>query len=434
MTSKIEMMKDGQNKDWNHPEVIRHTIKYLRDGGNFIDIPCPYTPPELISEMIKKIKKASTSMQDKNSENDDIIEKKVLVLYTIEMALAMKEAKYNYVTVTTEKKCELTKHLASEIECDYMLLSEVEESDMKFDVVMGNPPFQAAKDGDRSLWARFIKRGNEVLDDGGILAMVVPHGWKSPTADIRKGSVCVFRDILTHQNTIYLNIDPNLGKQYFPKIGQIFTWFLTQNMKYGGETVIDIGNQSSMKVDISGMKLMPKRVTRESLSIVKKLTSFDRTWNFKRIIMKPKEWEDVLFEKTKSHPFGRINGNSNHLEKVVYTRIQCLHQNERKVFIPYNGSRYKLIVDNGEMGLTNGYYIVLEKDQRIDVAKTYFGSIIFQWLGSNKYTQYNEAAVINSVGAMPLSKSLTEKDIIDFYGITNNEMSYIEGTMKAMDE
>ena len=305
----------------------------------------------------------------------------------------------------------------------------------KFDVVVGNPPFQPASPGDRGLWAKFIKAGSDALVPGGVLAMIVPHGWKSPTSDIRKGGgkdgVSVFKDIFIKQNLQYINIDPSLGNVFFPGIGQTFTWFVMEKGEYSGLTKIDLGDNDTYKINISGMKMLPSRISKESLSIVKKMTKFDNTWDFKRIIMGSKEWKAASPKKTNIFPYARINGNSNRLDQTVYTKKVCPLQGKKKVFIPREGSKYRLVVDGGQMGVTDGYYILLDARQLVGSARTYFESKLVRWIGLNKYTQYNEGALMNCVGAMPLEGGMTEEDIFDFYRISRKEVSYVDDMLNG---
>ena len=305
----------------------------------------------------------------------------------------------------------------------------------KFDVVVGNPPFQPANPGDRGLWAKFIRAGSDALAPGGVLAMIVPHGWKSPTSDIRKGGgkdgVSVFKDIFIKQNLQYINIDPSLGNVFFPGIGQTFTWFVMEKGEYQGVTKIDLGNNNIYDMNISGMKMLPSRISKESLSIVRKMTKFNNTWDFKRTIMGSREWKATSSRKTKAFPYARINGNSNRLDQTVYTHEVCPLQDKQKVFIPRVGSKYRLVVDSGQMGVTDGYYILLDGKQLVEPARTYFESKLIRWLGSNKYTQYNEGALMNCVGSMSLEAGMKEEDVFDFYRITRKEIAYVDDMLNG---
>ena len=148
----IKMIADGRNRDWYHPDVTRMVITDLRAADDFDGIPCPYTPEELISEIIYKL--------------GDVSNKSALVLFTLEMALALKEAGCMDVTVATRPESGLTKQLASDIGCKYVLLPcgdsakgsvMVMEPEAKFDIVIGNPPYQASGGTGNPIWQEFVR-------------------------------------------------------------------------------------------------------------------------------------------------------------------------------------------------------------------------------------------------------------------------------------
>lgn len=162
MTVQFQMIADGRDSDWYHPDVTRMVIRDLRASDDFDGIPCPYTPESLISEMIGRL--------------GDVSGRKVLVLFTLEMAIALKEAGCEDVTVATRLENDLTRQLASDIGCRYMLLpgsTSTEGSvmaitpDMKFDIVIGNPPYQAVGRTGNPIWQDFVQSGLNILRGGG---------------------------------------------------------------------------------------------------------------------------------------------------------------------------------------------------------------------------------------------------------------------------
>jgi hypothetical protein len=298
--------------------------------------------------------------------------------------------------------------------------------DMKFDVVVGNPPYQAPKKGDYSFWARFVDSGYKLLNDKGYLSMIIPAGWMSPTNDIRQGQRSVMRDIFAKENTSYINIDPDLGKKHFPGIGQKFTWFVLEKGQYSS-TKIDFGN-SNIDVDLSKMSMLAKDTDSVNVGILSKLSANSNKWDFTRYIMK-ESWDDVTFDPLPDH-LPRINGNSNHLDKIVYSKNKCKYHDNKKVVLPYNGSDYKFVVDNGSMGCTNAYVMSLSDLDLIDSAITYFTHPLLQWLGKNKFTQYNEGALINSVSKIDLTQVVTKDSIYQSYKLTPEEIDYVEANVK----
>jgi len=93
--------------------------------------------------------------------------------------------------------------------------------------------------------------------------------------------------------------------------------------------------------------------------------------------------------------------------------------------LPYNGTNYRFVVDNGKVGVTNCYLMTLDKTDLISSAKVYFESPLMNWLGKNKFTQYNEAALIECVQKMDLSKNITLHDVWAYYELTQSEIDYI---------
>ena len=90
------------------------------------------------------------------------------------------------VTLATREYCEATRNLAESqvIEAEYLTLEAVMEKGLKFDVVIGNPPYQETGGSGNAIWQEFVEVGLKVLVDGGHLAMIHPPGWRG-TGDIK---------------------------------------------------------------------------------------------------------------------------------------------------------------------------------------------------------------------------------------------------------
>jgi methylase of polypeptide subunit release factors len=69
-------------------------------------------------------------------------------------------------------------------------LSEIENLNMVFDVVIGNPPYQeTTKDGRKdqasNLWTKFWVKALELTADDGYVALITPTSWMSPSANLK---------------------------------------------------------------------------------------------------------------------------------------------------------------------------------------------------------------------------------------------------------
>jgi tRNA1(Val) A37 N6-methylase TrmN6 len=69
--------------------------------------------------------------------------------------------------------------------------SLTKEWNMKFDVIIGNPPFQESKeDGDRkdqasNLWSKFWAKSFKLTKPDSVIALITPTSWLSPSADLK---------------------------------------------------------------------------------------------------------------------------------------------------------------------------------------------------------------------------------------------------------
>jgi methylase of polypeptide subunit release factors len=64
------------------------------------------------------------------------------------------------------------------------------EPDMQFDVIVGNPPFQEVTDGGRkdqasNLWTKFWIHSLELAKPDGVVSLITPTSWLSPSANLR---------------------------------------------------------------------------------------------------------------------------------------------------------------------------------------------------------------------------------------------------------
>lgn len=72
------------------------------------------------------------------------------------------------------------------VHADYLTWSP----DMKFDVIVGNPPFQEVtetgrKDQASNLWTKFWVKSLELAKDDGIVSLITPTSWLSPSANLK---------------------------------------------------------------------------------------------------------------------------------------------------------------------------------------------------------------------------------------------------------
>jgi len=111
------------------------------------------------------------------------------------------------------------------------------EPNMKFDVVIGNPPYQRSREVRNvgtPLWPDFIEKGIDLVKDKGLVSLVVPFTWMQKNARSKAWK-------LIKQNNL-IALDPNVDWA-FPGVdtGGI-TVITLQKQPYGGETQLPDGS------------------------------------------------------------------------------------------------------------------------------------------------------------------------------------------------
>jgi hypothetical protein len=148
------------------------------------------------------------------------------------------------------------------------------KDDTKFDVIIGNPPFNDSqeytdkKGGGDSLWPKFVIRSLELLVNNGFLVYVHPSGWRKPESSNSK-TQGLFK-IMAHDNHIkYLEIhDSNDGLKTFGA-GTRYDWYVLQKHKTNNKTEILDQNRKTHNINLLEWNFLPNY----DLRIIKPLLS-----------------------------------------------------------------------------------------------------------------------------------------------------------------
>lgn len=149
---------------------------------------------------------------------------------------------------------------------------------MKFDVIIGNPPYQAISKKSRGtsgskLYPRFVFQSLDYLSVGGMLVFVTPPGIFK-TTDLRKES---FLDKVT--SDLCLDWVISSVNSYF-NVGTPICVYAISNRAYSNLTRID-----NTLINLSGCKFIPRVLGRDiatAISLSKKLMCDGSKFNFVR--------------------------------------------------------------------------------------------------------------------------------------------------------
>jgi site-specific DNA-methyltransferase (adenine-specific) len=318
---------------------------------------------------------------------------------------------------------------------------------MKFDVIIGNPPYQEGGRDDQAnkLWPLFVKKAYDLVEDNGHVAMITPNGWMQPTADIGKGTgknaLSIFNDIFKKNNLILANIDSDaIRETHFKGVGSTFSYYLFQKAPYSGSTEF-ITSTGSVQIDISKIDSLPKVTSKESLSIVKKMVGTPFTFCDQNhglngvegdsqgtvtVLKKIKGVEKALTHKLQYTIYHTNKNNGTYW----FGETLNPYATTPKVIISLSGTY--LPVFNNTTGFSNMCLAVICKtDEEAKRAHAVLTSKLYKfWVDMQKFSGFNPRKLILTLPELPLTTDWTEASICQHFGLTQEEIDYVEANVK----
>jgi hypothetical protein len=131
---------------------------------------------------------------------------------------------------------------------------------MKFDVVIGNPPFQGVHKKAAKLWPKFYGLGMDLLKDNGVLVFVAPASWLKRT---ERGSWKYLKD----WDIVRLIPD---ASEWFPGVGSSFAVPTIFKRPYGGTTLVN--NEFEVNLHEDPVPRDNRHFTRETMRFLKEMS------------------------------------------------------------------------------------------------------------------------------------------------------------------
>lgn len=219
----------------------------------------------------------------------------------------------------------------------------------KFDVVIGNPPYQETSNSDVKssdqgrvkLWMKFVNKSLENSED---ILFVTPNNWLSKT--------CYLNDIF-REKLVSSEIDSNyLGQNYFKGVGSTFCYYLLSNNKSSDDIEITSAG-SKVNFNIIDMSLFPtKDLTTQSISIFNKVQSKKiESLNFtrERYNLLPNLELCISIDRSKNKGFVKSVSDIYNTSSYWYV---CSNQDELEILLNnLNTKLYKFLIKNIRSGM-----------------------------------------------------------------------------------
>jgi hypothetical protein len=262
--------------------------------------------------------------------------------------------------------------------CDFLNEEEkwrkqfkMEKETDKFDIIIGNPPFQPEKTEDdkrsgshgvKILWDKFIKKSLELIINGGFLGFITPPPWRKPESELYK--------LMTKDNQlIYLHIyNKKQGDELFHVSQRVDLYVIEKKQKYKNTEIID-EQGDKIELDLSKWAFLPNYAYK----------------NIKKIMTNEEDGITVIYDTTYHTQKPHIKATST--EKYKYPIVHSINQHGlvfwytddktkghfgvSKVLLNFNENQYPVNDYEGKYGMSQITFgiPITSKKQGDDIVK-----------------------------------------------------------------
>jgi len=303
--------------------------------------------------------------------------------------------------------------------------------DMKFDVIVGNPPYQSTESAQKKLWPLFIENSFKIVAPNGYIAMVTPASWL--VRPDGKSYDNLTKNIFAQNHLAWVLSDT---KQYFDIGETVAAWLLHCNGIPSRPTrLVSNGVETQVQYQGQQVALTPEQAL--AYAIMSKIDNHNAP-------------------RLKSITYNDVQGKS--LEHYLTTKV--LFEKGGKGRVPVfwtaaNKDKYFTAQENQKQGLKivlnlSGYYY-LESDpykyMLIDTSNTYAigaGSLglpmpdeksakncwsfltskLYQFYINNEKTSGFNTGIIK-LPLLDVSKSWTDDKLCKLFGLSTTEKEFV---------
>ena len=296
----------------------------------------------------------------------------------------------------------------------------------KFDIIMGNPPFQITNEiGNRkalnhNLWEVFLSKCfNELLNNNGFLLFITPTSWMSPTFK--------YKNIFLTNYISFLNI--NECTKWFNNVGSSFSYYIINktNQKKNTEVICKYKNKiyaSSLLIK-KDMLFLPSLLTDDSLNIIdkfynNKLDKISFLASSELHSYNKKEFINKCDNKKFTYKIRHTTTNNNLCSSIKHSLSD---KNKILMNIPSN---LEPLFDNGKLGFTeNQIYFLTNNKNYVNLLNSKLYNFIFTIC---KWSGFNNKLIFKNIPY--IEKFKDDITLYKLFKLTKDEIKLIEDNIK----
>lgn len=377
-----------------------------------------YTPRLLVEEILDIL----------NSRGH--LQGRILVMFNVEFVISLIYT-YNIApeNITFYSDHDKKSKICSKSGVKYIITSLKKKHMKKFDTVIINPPYQDKKGNEGStnsadLYTKFVYKALELSKK--YVAMIVPSAWTGPKHSMLKK--VIFED---NQPFVF----NTHGKKWFRNVEMNTCYFITEVGRKGPTVISDafentitmtLNKSASLSVNLSMMSLKDK------ISSFAKNNNFGSRWIRGKLHLNQVEenlGEEVEFIKA----VGRKDAN---LEIVsLKIGVEDTGYGINKLVIPNMGGSSSIghikIAKKNQVGGHSVVFLTANNKNELPHMKSYLESKIIRFLiDAVKISTPNSKTLFTFIPVIDFTRSWTDIELYQYFGLTQEEIDYIEANVK----
>ena len=337
------------------------------------------------------------------------------IFYTLEFAITLIEdygihpANIWLFGDSPEKK-KIANHLGINYNSINVLFDD-KEINMKFDVIVGNPPYQLGKN--KLYYRQFVYKAFDLMNE--TCSMIIPASWNS-------GGMTMFKkDVIDNGLKEYTY----LGNQVFKGSQNDVSYFVSEK-GYSGDVLVKNKKGKVLIKNLSSHGIMPHNDSQSS-DILIKLSSY--------------KGYDSLYQRGSVNPEKANSGNNKFIVRNGFENQPCEEKQidmehsvgygDHKVVIAYNSSignigPAKYIDPDYSIGYAVACF-VFSTEAECHRFCNYLNSKLVKFIIKNLKTSIQNAKnIFEKIPVIDLSKNSSDSDLYKYFNLNQNEIDIIE--------